>query len=321
MAKEVENGKAFEYALAEVYYEYLEEQNLTVSLLEDDAYDNAKRCYKSQSLKDRKRFDYCAALTVDTLVALEPGLVCEDEDNELTISISPDKDGEGGDVRDVVFSRENPSWTVGISAKNNNDAVKHSRLSKILDFGKSWFGVSCSQSYWEEIKPIFDFVEQHKGCSWQSMGEEKVDKVYRPLLKAFRRELLRIDSEYEGIPNELIRYLIGKYDFYKVIKHDAEKMVVIKAFNLNGKLSRTYDDVKARFKSPLLKPPTRIVEFEMKEGSDNTLLMILDGGWEISFRIHNASSLVESSLKFDIQLVGNPPVIFSQYLFQNDEVD
>ena len=55
----------------------------------------------------------------------------------------------------------------------------------------------------------------------------------------------------------------------------------------------------------------------MKSGSYNTLNMILDGGWEISFRIHNASTKVEKSLKFDIKLLGNPPILFTQHLFQN----
>ena len=32
----------------------------------------------------------------------------------------------------------------------------------------------------------------------------------------------------------------------------------------------------------------------------------MDGGWQFSFRIHNASTIVEPSLKFDIQFVGEP---------------
>ena len=32
----------------------------------------------------------------------------------------------------------------------------------------------------------------------------------------------------------------------------------------------------------------------------------LNNGWELSFRIHNASTLVEPSLKFDIQFIGMP---------------
>jgi len=37
----------------------------------------------------------------------------------------------------------------------------------------------------------------------------------------------------------------------------------------------------------------------------------MDGGWQFSFRIHNASTKVETSLKFDIQIVGMPTTIIS----------
>ncbi len=50
--------------------------------------------------------------------------------------------------------------------------------------------------------------------------------------------------------------------------------------------------------------PKRIIEAELKENSHTTLIVIFDNGWQISFRIHNACSKVEPSLKFDIQVVG-----------------
>ena len=93
-------------------------------------------------------------------------------------------------------------------------------------------------------------------------------------------------------------------------------MVVVKAFNINGELNKTVNGFKSRYKTPKINLPTRIVELDFKEGSDTTLVMILDGGWEISFRIHNASTYVERSLKFDIKLLGNPPILFTQHLFQ-----
>ena len=37
----------------------------------------------------------------------------------------------------------------------------------------------------------------------------------------------------------------------------------------------------------------------------------MDGGWQFNFRIHNASTKVETSLKFDIQIVGMPATIIS----------
>jgi hypothetical protein len=37
----------------------------------------------------------------------------------------------------------------------------------------------------------------------------------------------------------------------------------------------------------------------------------MDGGWQFNFRIHNASTYVEPSLKFDIQIIGMPTTIIS----------
>ena len=37
----------------------------------------------------------------------------------------------------------------------------------------------------------------------------------------------------------------------------------------------------------------------------------MDEGWQFTFRIHNASTLVEPSLKFDIQIVGMPTAIIT----------
>lgn len=58
-----------------------------------------------------------------------------------------------------------------------------------------------------------------------------------------------------------------------------------------------------------------------KDGSDSTMILTMDHGWTISFRIHSAATKVERSLKFDISLIGNPPVLFSQYLFEDDEIN
>lgn len=137
---QVTNGKAFEYALATAYSNYLQEQGVYLDLVQNDAYKSAEKFYKSVAYVERKRFDFCAALTIESIVKLEPGLrYIGNANQKLKIYISADDAGEGGDVRDVVFERNNPRWEIGFSAKNNNDAVKHSRLSSILDFGKSWF--------------------------------------------------------------------------------------------------------------------------------------------------------------------------------------
>ena len=64
-------------------------------------------------------------------------------------------------------------------------------------------------------------------------------------------------------------------------------------------------------KVPIVKLPTRLVALEFKPGSDNTVEMYLDNGWQLSFRIHNASTKVEPSLKFDVQFVSMPMEVFN----------
>lgn len=96
------------------------------------------------------------------------------------------------------------------------------------------------------------------------------------------------------LANGILKYLLGAYDFYKIIKENGS--VTIISFNLYGNLNWGQ-------KLPI---PNRIIEISMKENSDTTLLMTFDKGWQISFRIHNASTIVEPSLKFDIEPVGFP---------------
>ena len=35
-------------------------------------------------------------------------------------------------------------------------------MSHKLDFGKAWFGIPCSQEYWETVSPIFDRLKAGK---------------------------------------------------------------------------------------------------------------------------------------------------------------
>ena len=71
-------------------------------------------------------------------------------------------------------------------------------------------------------------------------------------------------------------------------------------------------------KAEIIKPILRLIELEFKKESLTTLMMVLDEGWQISFRIHSAESLLSNSLKFDIKIIGNPPILFTQHHFNLD---
>lgn len=255
----------------------------------------------------------------DFLLDIEPRLSNGISNKDiLQLEIVSDKEGQTGDVRDVLAIRSLQKWEIGISAKNNHRAVKHSRLSNDIDFGKKWLGFPCSAEYFKEVKPIFENLAKLRTASkatqkWETLGDYHTS-VYVPILDAFKKELLRLDKENPGVVAEhLIEYLIGNQDFYKVIK--GSNKVEIQAYNLHGTLNLSFGNVKPKAKVPRLKLPNRLIEVVYQENSKTTLLVTLNEGWQISFRIHNASSRIEPSLKFDINLVSAPHSLFTNQLF------
>ena len=181
-----------------------------------------------------------------------------------------------------------------------------------MDFGKKWFGIACSETYWNDIKPIFDYLSQQKAQNknWNELPS-KDETVYVPLLRAFIDELNRSNKIDSSVPKKMVEYLLGEFDFYKVISIDSKRLTRIQSYNLHGQLNHSSKTIKPQIHIPIACLPTRIVNLEFKPNSTNTIELYMDGGWQFSFRIHNASTKVETSLKFDIQIVGMPTTIIS----------
>lgn len=141
--------------------------------------------------------------------------------------------------------------------------------------------------------------------------ENKDKDVYIPLLNAFMNEIKRNADKHPDLPKKLVEYLLGEFDFYKVISIDNKKITQIQSYNLRGTLNKASKKEKPKTIIPIAKLPTRIVNIGFKPESSNTIELYMDEGWQFSFRIHNASTYVENSLKFDIQIVGMPASIIS----------
>src|SRR5690606_28419429 len=153
--KQTINGKAFEYALLTEFSEKLSLVTKT-TVIENDPYRAAKRYFEGFPEKDQGSFRLYASFAVNFLIDLEPRLANGiDRCDILTLELVSDRQGQAGDVRDVLAIRLNQHWEIGISAKNNHRAVKHSRLSHKLDFGEKWLGIPCSEQYFSNIRPIF----------------------------------------------------------------------------------------------------------------------------------------------------------------------
>lgn len=319
-ASQTINGKAFEYALLSEFLERL--KILTkVIVIENNPYHSAKKNFETFNGIEQDKFRLISSFAVNFILDIEPRLSNGLNPNDmLQLEIVSDELGQAGDVRDVLAIRASQKWEIGISAKNNHRAVKHSRLSNDLNFGEKWLGISCSSTYFEEIKPVFNMLanlkKTNKLTKWSCI-ENKYQTVYVPILDAFRKELLRLDKENPGIVAKLlVEYLIGKQDFYKVIKK-GDKKIEIQAYNLHGTLNLPFEGIKPikpKAKIPKLKLPNRLIEIVYKENSQTTLLVSLSEGWQISFRIHSAKSKIESSLKFDVNLVSSPHTLFTNHL-------
>lgn len=311
---QTKKGKAFEYACLSAFEQWLSKKGIAWEEQKSKALKTAEEFYMQLDKDTRCQMSVAATAAVKMLERLEPNLTDKEEKGVLLLRIQEDAKGIAGDVRDIVCERKETNWEIGFSCKHNHMAVKHSRLSYTIDFGKQWFGKSCSKEYFEEIEPVFSFLEtcRKEKMLWSDLVR-KEDEVYVPLLDAFVRELKRLTLLHKReIPTLLVRYLLGKNDFYKIITQDGKRQSIVQGYNLYGTLNKATKNKKPDNKVHLLKLPTKFYDISYKENSKNTIIVTCDGGWALSFRIHNASSRVEPSLKFDIQLTGVPQVLHSQ---------
>lgn len=310
MANQTVKGKAFEYACLKAFKDIID-LNQEVIIVENSAYDNAKLFFDSSSL-DQKDILYKAGIAaVRVLLRLEPRLSELVPSNPLLMKLQDDSRGIQGDVRDLICFR-NDGWELGFSCKHNHTAVKHSRLSNVLDFGSTWFNVPCSSTYFNDINPIFERLDELKkrNKDWKDITDKDIS-IYRPLMIAFLNELQRLASEVRNeIPSKLLNYLIGRHDFYKIITLEQRKTTQVQAFNVNGTLNKRSQVDVSDTRIPLLRLPSKFLDITFKNGSNSTIIVTCDNGWSLSFRIHNASTKVESSLKFDIQLIGIPSSLY-----------
>ena len=317
MGSQTQNGKAFEYACVIALYNALKDK-VRIEIEESKQLYTAENFFEKLDESVKIKYLLAANAATKIIFRLEPQLENEKEFIPLYISVQSDAEGIRGDVRDVVCMRKQNQWQLGISCKHNHHAVKHSRLSDKIDFGKEWFDIPCSEDYFDEIIPIFQELREIREKSkentpilWAEI-ENKAEHFYKPILNAFLTELNRLSNCHKDVPEKLIRYLLGKHDFYKVITDDSRRTTRVEAYNLSGTLNYPSNSVKSIVKIDKVKLPTRFYHTGFKSESNNTIEVVCDEGWTISMRIHNASSRVEPSLKFDVQLVSTPSNIHTQ---------
>lgn len=312
------NGKAFEYACLLALYNALQASE-DITIEDSPQMQTARNLYDNMPDDSRGELLRAANAAARVIIRLEPQLQYPQNNIPLYLSIQADAQGIAGDVRDVLCIRRQNCWQIGLSCKHNHHAVKHSRLSDTIDFGNEWFGIPCSRQYFAEVVPLFgtlrriqeDARRNGEAALWADIPD-KAERYYKPVLQSFLDELARLARDNREIPSAMIRYLIGRYDFYKVITDDRHETTRIEAINIAGTLNRPSGQRHSIVDVPRLRLPTRFYHMGFKPGSDNTIEVVCDEGWTISMRIHNASSRVEPSLKFDVNLISLPGSIHAQ---------
>lgn len=293
MTVQLRNGKGFEWAIAIELA-----ASLVVTIADNSHARHALVQYESLPLEKQRQFDRAAKLAVEHILEKERPKFSGSRPTQ--VRIAGDSEGITGDVRDVSLLSDH-KILFGISCKSNHAAFKHSRLSATIDWVKAW-GLDprgASEQYWNVVRPVFEElkhiqVTSEKQALWAKLSNKSFD-YYEPVLASFTNELSLLNRGplAQQVSSSLARYVIGNEDFYKVIVRQTE--VKIMAFNFNGTLAVRRS-----------KLPTSVLSIDRLEGGRHSINVRFDRGYTLNFRIHNASSRVEPSLKFDIQAKALP---------------
>lgn len=293
--KQADFGRAFEWAMGTSI-----SQKTGATIIESQFSKNAEISHGKMTEKTKNTFSIAASIAIDHIFIKEA--VTLNSSPNKSIQFNADSAGKKGDVRDVILHIGEKN--IGISCKHNHEALKHSRLSGRANFIKTW-GIDeagCSETYWGKVKPLFARLtalrKESKGLMLWDELDDKAESYYWPVLDAWASDIQVLcdqsEEKQEVVCRAIISYLVGKFDFYKVIC-EGQKRVSIQGFNFN----KTLATKKTKY-------PTCINAINNKNGGQYSKTVVFNHGYSINFRIHSASSKIESSLKFDIKAIGLP---------------
>jgi len=347
------NGKAFEYAtLVELYHELIENgwDSKQIEVKHDKNFWNIQRAYQmiEGSDEDENDEDSIEMVRVETqtnmynraakvaaryIRMVEP-ILKGSNDLYGVICAMPDSAGIKGDVRDIDFAiykdknRTEVINEIGISCKNNHEAVKNPRITENPDFANIWTdgAFHCSTEFMNEMKDILNTIDEYKEryVKW-SVVEDKHDVIYYPIIKLFVTEIKKLGVVNESDTDErqeaakqfsglLFEYMFGKQDFYKFIKDDNSNATKVYPYNMHGSLMKAYGGNKNEQAVQSITMPQEIVEVRIKPKSKTTIEIYFDQ-WIISMRLHNADTkITRTSLKFDVQIKAQPRKVMGTIL-------
>ncbi|HDX9659960.1 TPA: HaeIII family restriction endonuclease [Bacillus toyonensis] len=304
MSTPATRGKAFEFATIREIVNTLGASpfsNHTVNFIND----GGQTSFNSLSIQEQNKMNQAAHALVQQLLILEPWI----EDHRLEVEYVVTVSGTP-DVVDVYLHVCNRK--VGISLKSNHDAARHSRVSPRIDVAQAWLGLDTNQEYMQSIQRIFtDFLaycENNNITLYRELtANQKDELLYSPVTCAFETLLQEsLVNNQQSLPalSNMISYLIGNNDFYKASANFNRGQLTLMAFDLRNTLSP----------NQVLTLPTQCLNISRPTRNNNMHNYInieCNNSWEIEMRIHNASSRIENSLKWDVKLKSIPQNIWT----------
>ncbi len=323
MPNQTLHGSAFEYAICSMIKRSINGwlanngmRESDIRIIRDDRYSAVESSFNEIEDDYKEKMIKAAEAGLKHIAPLEPHLWHGTEENPIEVQVNINAGGSG-DVRDILMfnirNSDGSPWEIGLSCKWNHKALKSPRIAKDIDFGREWLNHPCSQAYWEEIHPIMNELEAVEGSRWSDFPNKSI-RVYRPLLNAFQKELLRLSNTYNDVPRNLVEYMVGRFDFYKIIGLKDRRRTDIQAFNLHSTLNRKDSLSRPRntIESQNGGMPTRIISIDQYRRTNTTINIILDEGWQFRLRLHSADTFVKTSVKFDINFEGSPFAFFTE---------
>ena len=284
---QTESGKAWEYGLARAFADLL---NIPLTL--NDPRKCGQEAYEYMLATDQHNIKLAAGEAALFLQTNDKRLL---HDNPQSIDIQSDMKGVHGDVRDIII--KTTTSEIGISAKHRHKDLKHPRLSSTIDWPYQWTEDYATNEYWNDINPLFHRIVISDVEKWRELPD-KINDFYLPLLQAFMRELERqYKNRGDDVARNFMRYMIGRYDFYKVMKENGN--VSMQSFNMSGTLGW----------GRRVSLPSEIISIRLRPHNQTTVIITFNRGWALSMRIHNAETRLTPSVKFAVGLEGQPPTL------------
>lgn len=211
-------GRAYEYICVLTLCEEI--QKLRPAIVQINSALNANaNAWNSLSPVLQNILTESAKATVGTIFDMEPMLLEEGEDM-VVLTCQTDSEGKEGDVRDIVITRKDAKWEIGLSIKHNHFAVKHvvfqQKDKKLLEASNRYFieqrdALLKKNAVSEVLNVIYNYYE---------LNEEDVVSAVISTCDFLEKDDIPY-SEYLKLSNYLIslKYVVECYDLVDKCKN------------------------------------------------------------------------------------------------------